>query len=120
MAVEYQALVGRFYEEFVNGNDPEAARALCTPGYAHHDLAFGEGEIRGLDAYLGAVAAFRATYPNFLVEVANIISASDRVAVEWTATGGQAAGGFISTHRIADGKIAESWVHAHLPRADVG
>ena len=114
MSAQNRALVHRFYDEVLNRRDPEAAREICTPDYAHHDPTLPEGETRGIDGYLKAIAAFFSAFPDFRADVKDMASAGDKVAVEWVGRGVD----LISTHRVTDGRIAESWVFLHLPRFD--
>ena len=116
MSAENIALLSRFFQEVVQGRDPESARVLCTPGYAHHDPTLAPQEIHGLERYLEAAGLAapgtggKVMMPEIVVK--DIAAAGDKVAVVWARRdGGSAPANFISTHRIADGKIAESWVY---------
>lgn len=120
-AEENGALVRRFIEEVFNGGRLSVAEEVLAPDYAHHDPATGErgSGIEGLEHMVGF---YREAFPDFRVTLDDQIATEDRVVERWTgrgthqgplqgrpATGRTIAAQGISIHRIADGRIAETW-----------
>lgn len=114
-----EAVVRRFYEEMNNGRHNELAAELFTADHQLHDP-----QVPAADGP-GGVAAAVATYQTGVDghwEIDDIFSSGDKVVVRWTGTGEHVADlngiaptgkkidvSAISIHRMADGKIAETW-----------
>jgi len=119
MAADDEAVVRRFYEEMNNGRKNELASELFT---ADHRLR--DPQVVVQDGPEGVVDAAKP-YQDALNghwEINDIFSTGDKVVVRWTGTGehvGELNGipptgkaihvSAISIHRMADGKIAETW-----------
>jgi steroid delta-isomerase-like uncharacterized protein len=119
MAASEEAVVRRFYDEMCTGRRLELAEELFTADHVMHDpqVSSGPGP-RGMVEMIGVYqegAAGRWT-------IEKMFSAGDRVVVQWTGTGrhvgdlnGVPATGNalrvvgIAVHRVADGRIAETW-----------
>ena len=114
-----EAVVRRFYEEMNNDRKNEIAEELFSSDHEMHDP-----QVPGGPGPAGMAAAISA-YQNGVDghwTVEEMFSAGDRVVVRWTGTGthvGEVNGipptgnkirvDAISIHRLADGKIAETW-----------
>ena len=115
-----EAVVLRFYEQMNNERKLELAPELFTADHTMHDPQVPVGE--GPEAMAAAVSAMqRGIDAHWTIN--DIFSAGDRVVVRWTGSGshiGEVKGisptgrpvGPIECnviHRMADGKIAETW-----------
>lgn len=121
MSEQNRALVQRFIEEVFNKGNLSVAEEILSPGYVHHDPATGErgSGIEGLESMVGF---YRQAFPDFRITLEDQMASEDRVVERWTGRGthqgtlrGVAPSGRtisaegISIHRIADGRIAETW-----------
>ena len=119
MGASEEAVVRRFYEEMNNGRKLELAADLFTADHALHDPQVPAG--RGPQGVAEAVRNYQDGLDGHW-GIEEIFSAGNRVVVRWTGTGthngelnGIPATGrpirvdAISIHRMADGKIAETW-----------
>ncbi|MBW3628612.1 MAG: ester cyclase [Gemmatimonadetes bacterium] len=120
-ANENGAVVRRFIDEVFNGGNFSAAEEILAPDYVHHDPAtadMGSGR-EGLEQM---VTFYRQAFPDFSVKLDDQIIAEDKVVERWTgrgthqgalmgipATGRTITATGISIHRLAGGKIAETW-----------
>ena len=119
MSATDEAVVRRFYEQMNNERKNELASELFTADHRMHDP-----QVPCDDGPQG-MAAVAATYQNGVNghwQIEEMFSAGDRVAVRWTGSGthvGEVNGippsgkpirvDAITIHRMADGKIAETW-----------
>jgi steroid delta-isomerase-like uncharacterized protein len=119
---ENKKLARRFREEFVSSGEMALAEQLLADDYLYHgpDLA---GEVRGRAAFCQLLAGFRAALPDMRETVEDQVGEGDRVAqrgVHRSTHRGELLGApptgnavivrSIEIHRIADGKIAETWI----------
>ena len=120
MSAAGEAVVRRFYEEMNNDRKVELAPDLFTSDHKFHDP-----QISGIADGPEGVAATVKVYQEGVEghwEIEEIFSTDDKVVVRWTgsgthvaeingipATGKQIRVDAIAIHRIADGKIAETW-----------
>ncbi len=115
----HTALVRRFFEEY----SLDVIDELFVPEYTHHDPNLPPELQHGRDAYKRVVAMFLAAFPDLRTTVDDLIAEGDKVTARWTfrgthqgafmgmpPTGKQITGTGMSITRIADGKIAETWV----------
>jgi steroid delta-isomerase-like uncharacterized protein len=114
-------LARRFVEEVYNAGDLALLDELCAPDYAVHDPAVPQAH--DVAGYKEALQTFRFTaMPDLRMTIEDLIAAGDRVTVRWTARGtmtgellGMAPTGKATTvagmtiHRVANGKLAETW-----------
>src|SRR4051794_37167154 len=77
------AVVRRFINEFWNANKPAVADELIHPDYML------EGIGRGPDAVKRNAAAYRATFPDLMWTIEQIVAEGDLVAVRLTLRGTQ-------------------------------
>ncbi|REE74493.1 steroid delta-isomerase-like uncharacterized protein [Rhodococcus wratislaviensis] len=114
-----EAVVRRFYEEMNNDRKNEIAEELFSSDHEMHDPQVPGGP--GPAGMAAAIAAYQDGVDGHWT-IEEMFSAGDRVVVRWTGTGthvGEMNGipptgnkirvDAISIHRLADGKIAETW-----------
>ena len=115
------ALVRRFIDEMFNTGNFDAADEILTSDYAHHDPTtqeFGSG----IEGFKRLIGYYRDAFPDLQITFDEQFAAGDRVVDRWTghgthqgelmgvpATGRPVTASGISIHRIADGRIAETW-----------
>jgi steroid delta-isomerase-like uncharacterized protein len=113
---EAKALVRRLYV-LVNDHDAGSLDAVFTPDFRGHGL--GECGIEGLKEELGY---FVAVFPDLRITVEDLVAEGDRVVARLTYWGTQRerfagippAGrrmqvSGVDIHRVANGRIAETW-----------
>jgi steroid delta-isomerase-like uncharacterized protein len=114
-------LVRRLYEEAFNEDDLDLVDELVAPDVVTHNPIILDAPT-GPDSIRGGLEMIRKAFPDFHVEVEDLIAEGDRVAALLTMSGtnegdyrrGGATGkcGTMRAFfiwRIADGKLAESW-----------
>jgi steroid delta-isomerase-like uncharacterized protein len=114
-------LVRRLYEEAFNEGDLDLVDELVAPDVVTHNPIILDAPT-GPDSIRGGLEMIRKAFPDFHVEVEDLIAEGDRVAALLTMSGtnegdyrrGGATGkcGTMRAFfiwRIADGKLAESW-----------
>ena len=119
MSAENEAVVRRFYEEMCNGRKNELAVELFAAEHQMHDPQVPTSD--GPDGMVAAVSTYQTGVDGHW-EINDIFSSDDNVVVRWTGTGEHVADlngiaptgkkidvSAISIHRMADGKIAETW-----------
>jgi steroid delta-isomerase-like uncharacterized protein len=114
------ALVRRFIEEIFNQGNLAVAGEILSPDYMHHDPTtkeFGSG----IEGFKQMITLYRQAF-DLQIILEDQVAAGDKVADRWTGHGthqgaflGLAPSGKkisatgISIHRIAEGRIAETW-----------
>ncbi len=119
MSAENEALVRRFFEEFCNQRRAAVADEIVAADYVSHGPQAPPAE--GPEGVKTRVGLYQESVDGHW-NVAEMMSAGDRVVARWTGTGthrGELMGipptgkpvdvEAISIFRIADGKIAEEW-----------
>jgi steroid delta-isomerase-like uncharacterized protein len=119
-----EAVVRRFWDTVINQRDIGAADEVLAADYIHHDPALPPAMQLGRDAYLQGMSAFHDGFPDLNVTVDDLFGEGDKVVCRWTVRGRQertfmgipSSGrtivvSAISVHRLADGRITESWVN---------
>ena len=116
-----KALVRRLYEEGFNEGNLDVVDELVAPDVVTHDPIILDAPT-GPDSIRGGIEMIRTAFPDFHVEVLDLLAEGDRVAsflsMSGTNTGDYRRGG--ATHkkgtmrafflwRVADGRLAESW-----------
>ena len=120
MGKSEESLVRRYYEEMNNGRKNDLAEELFTADHLMHDPQV--PTTRGPAGMVARVSAYQQAVDGHW-GIEELVSAGDRVVVRYTGTGthvGEIMGvpptgnairiDAIGIHRIADGKIAESWL----------
>lgn len=120
MSVESnKELVQKFLEGMWNYEKLQSFSDVLAPDYVFHGAT---GEINGAGAYRASVASELESLDNVVNRIEELIGEGDRVVARttsWFTPHGEFMGAFptgrdvrmqqISVHRVADGKIAESW-----------
>jgi steroid delta-isomerase-like uncharacterized protein len=116
-----KTLVRRLYEEGFNRGNLDVVNELMAPDAVTHDPIVLDAPA-GPDAIRGGIEMIRKAFPDFHVEVLDLIAEDDRVGsfllMSGTDAGDYRCGG--ATHkkgtmralflwRVADGRLAESW-----------
>jgi steroid delta-isomerase-like uncharacterized protein len=114
-------LVRRLYEEAFNEGDLDLVDELVAPDVVTHNPIILDAPT-GPDSIRGGLEMIRKAFPDFHVEVEDLIAEGDRVAALLTmsgtnegdyrrggATGKRGTMRAFFIWRIADGKLAESW-----------
>lgn len=122
MADDNTALVRRFIEEMINGNQLSLADDLFTPDYVDHTP--GAPPVPpGPAGMRETVNVFRTAFPRDMkYTIDDLFGAGDRVAVRWTAsgtntgslmglppTGKHVSVSSVYIFRVEGGKLAEAW-----------
>ena len=119
-AGENSTLVRRFIDEIFNKGNLEMVEEILTPDYKHHDPTtnqFGSG----IEGFKQMINMYRQAF-NLQIVLEDQIASEDKVVDRWTGhgthrgefmgiapTGKNITAAGISIHRIAGGKIAETW-----------
>lgn len=114
-----ESLVETYIDRVWNEGDLAALAELTTPSFRYH---LGEQPPRDGDGMREFLAAMRAAFPDWHVEVEAVVAGGDAVAVRWSGqvthegefhgippTGRRIRVGGINMYRIEDGRIAEEW-----------
>jgi len=114
-------LVRRFVDEWLNGHDAAAFRAICADDYVAHWGALGDGH--GHEDVERMEQSVLDAFPDLQVETEWMISEGDRVVQrsrmsgthrgEWfgvAPTGRRAEWTAVEIYRIEGGEIAEQWL----------
>jgi predicted ester cyclase len=115
-----QALIGRVFEEAIDGADYSLLGELFHDDYVDHTTM---GDNHGTDAFTGMLEGFRAAMPDFHHDVQDVTVLTDEIAVWQIHITGTFTGEFMGTAgrgqaidlwvanaaRIRDGKVAEHW-----------
>ncbi len=121
MSQQNKTLAGRWFEDLFSRGDLDAANEILSADFVDH-LTY-EDE-RGLEELRHYVTLYRAAFPDIQDTIVDIVAEGDKVVVRWTSRGthqgefmGIAPTGRHVTFtgmrlfRIAENKIAESWVN---------
>jgi steroid delta-isomerase-like uncharacterized protein len=113
--------VSRRFTELFSTDDGSLADTVFAPDVVFHGLA--GGDVHGIEATKGFIAAYRAAFPDAVSTVEDQVAEGDKVVTRWRARGthegalgelrptGRAFDmGGITIERIAGGRIAEVWV----------
>jgi steroid delta-isomerase-like uncharacterized protein len=116
-----KALVRRLYEEGFNQGKLEVVDELVAPDVVTHDPIILDAPT-GSDSIRGGIEMIRKAFPDFHVEVLDLIAEGDRVAsyllMSGTNTGDYRRGGATNKRgtmrafllwRVENGRLAESW-----------
>jgi steroid delta-isomerase-like uncharacterized protein len=118
---ENKAIVRRMTEEFYNQGNIESADQFFAASYVHHDPA--SPQVRDLEGLKEALRAFLAGCPDLHITTDELVGEGDKVLKRWTyhcthtgdlsgmpPTGNRITMSGLELFRLADGKIAESWL----------
>jgi steroid delta-isomerase-like uncharacterized protein len=114
-------LVRRLYEEAFNAGDLDLVDELVAPDVVTHNPIILDAPT-GPDSIRGGLEMLRKAFPDFHVEVEDLVAEGDRVAALLTmsgtnegdyrrggATGKRGTMRAFFIWRVADGRLAESW-----------
>ena len=123
MAENYETVLHRWFDEVWNQKRTDTIDELMSEDTIHHGLAGPDGvEVTGLAAFKDFHSKFLAAFPDLHIEVGDVISDGDKMAVRCTVTGTHSGEGLgfaptnqrveftgsgICTYR--DGKFVEVW-----------
>ena len=118
---EVRAAVRRFFDEVWNKGDVGETEAFLAPEFVSHNTL--DVRIVGPREYGGAVASYRAAFPDFHTTLEDVLVDGDRVAVRGidrathrgefmghAATGRRVTTTWIEIFRMENGKAAEGWL----------
>jgi steroid delta-isomerase-like uncharacterized protein len=121
MSQQNKTLAGRWFEDLFSRGDLDAANEILSADFVDH---LSHEDERGLEELRRYVTVYRAAFPDIQDTVVDIVAEGDKVVVRWTSRGthqgefmGIAPTGRHVTFtgmrlfRIAENKIAESWVN---------
>jgi steroid delta-isomerase-like uncharacterized protein len=117
------ALARRSFDEIWNNGNFEVADELYSPDYVNHDPVSPEVP-PGPEGVKQLAKMYRRAFPDLRFAIDEMLASGDRVVTRWTgegthrgalrglpASGRQARVTGISIHRIAGGRIVETWVN---------
>jgi steroid delta-isomerase-like uncharacterized protein len=116
-----KTIAKRFFDEVCNGRKLDAADEIFADAHIYHDPS-SPGIGAGPEGMKQLISTYQAAFPDAHWTVDEMLEANDRVITRWTGTGmhrGALAGlaptgrpvavAGIWIHRIAGGRIVESW-----------
>ena len=117
---EHKAVVRRHLEDLINNGRFERAEQILEPDYLNHTAGGGIGT--GREAYVAGLKALRTAFPDWHVDIQEMIVEGDIVCDRLTVhathsgqgagippTGEEMAGDVMHMWRIANGRLAEGW-----------
>lgn len=121
MFEQNKLVVRRFYEEAYAGGKLDLIDELFATSYVGHSPA--GPEMQGPEGAKQVISSFRAGFPDLQFTIHDEVAERDKVAVRSTLRGTHLGAFFgipptgkavtlpgITIHRIASGKIVESWI----------
>ena len=119
-----KAVVRRFFDEICNARKLQVADELFSAGHTYTDSSI-PGIPKGPEGQRQLVSTYQAAFPDVHWHVEEMIAEGDKVVTRWTGsgthkavlqgnppippTGKRATVPGVWIHRIAGGKIVESW-----------
>lgn len=121
MSLEENKAVVRRYQEIYNSNNLAPLGEVLSPDFKPHNLM--GGIPAGLEGYQMLHQSSVASYPDFKVNIEDLLADGDKVIMRFVITGTHTGTPFmgippagvkihvtgISIFRLADGKIVEHW-----------
>jgi steroid delta-isomerase-like uncharacterized protein len=121
-------LVSRWYQEIYSGGDLSLVEELFDTDYTNHEpTAPNGGWPRGPEGPRTIADAYRAAFPDIHFTIEEQLADGDKVVTRWTAhgthtgplmgmppSGRSVAVTGTSIERVANGRIAETWVNFDL------
>jgi steroid delta-isomerase-like uncharacterized protein len=121
---ENKTLARRYFDDFCNGRKLEIAAELFTAEHLYHDPSL-PGDAEGPEGMKQVISIYHRGFPDAHWQIDDMLATDDKVVTRWTGSGtqtGELTGNppiaptgkkvtvmGIMVHRIAGGKIAESW-----------
>ena len=126
MAEEDIRIIREWFDACLARNS-DAMDRVMTPDYLHHDPQLPPDMQTSREAFKQGIFGFISAFGDARISVDEAFSAGDKVAARWTfsgthqaefmgaaPTGNAVSFNAISTHRIAEGKLVESWVNTDM------
>lgn len=108
----HKALARKIFENIWNLADLTLVDEIYSEDYVAH-IAHAPEDIGGREAFKQFVALFHALFPDLQFTLEDQIAEDDKIVTRWTArsasVGTELTAAGISIHRLADGRIVESW-----------
>lgn len=112
-----KALAQKFVAEVWNIGDDDFIDENVGPNYVRHNPpSWDPAEIISPDGFRSYVNGLRELYPDFKVEVHDVVASGEMMASTWTVSGTDQESGKqfsvfgMSMTRYSDGKMVEEWV----------
>lgn len=124
-----KAFMERFFAETINKRDVSRLDEFCAPDYKWHgqDNSEALGEAMGFDEYVVVCQAFFDAFPDFHVEIKEILVDGDRACVRYVEGGTHVKdfAGFAATNKqttwsgigifhLRDRRIHEEWLQSNM------
>jgi steroid delta-isomerase-like uncharacterized protein len=84
MSEKHEAIARRVFEEVWNKGKLDAIAELLTTDHVNHDPV---NQAKGLEAYKDFVKKYRGAFPDCRLEIDELFSAGEKVAVRWRYSG---------------------------------
>ncbi|MEZ0369927.1 MAG: ester cyclase [Candidatus Sericytochromatia bacterium] len=123
MSEQNKALVRRVFEG-MNRGDVQVFDEVLSPEYKNHNMPM---PVPGPEGMKQVIGMFRSGFPDFKVDLEQVLADGDRVVSQgvWTgthqgefmgipATGKPISVGYIDIWRFVDGKAVENWVQMDM------
>jgi steroid delta-isomerase-like uncharacterized protein len=120
-----KAVVSRFYEEVWNKWNMSVLEEIFATNWVYHDA--GGMELKGMDGFKQFLTMHRTAYPDFQMQVEEMIAEGDKVVSRITAqgtlngplmgltpTGKHFKSPIVEIHRFVGSKLAETYEFANL------
>ena len=111
------------FVDAVNRQDWQRFDELVAVDFLRHSSTFGQSQVRNRDTLREYLIAEFKTFPDARESISFLVAEEDKVTVHshlhatqqgpmgpWPATGRVLSADFISSYRLADGRIVEAWV----------
>jgi steroid delta-isomerase-like uncharacterized protein len=85
---ENKAVVRRYLDAFWNAGDASVADEVIAPSYTAHDPGT-PGREGGVDGEKRVMAMYRTVFPDFSLDIDDVIAEGETVAARWTVRGTQ-------------------------------
>ena len=127
--MDVRAFMERFFNEAINEQDVSGLDEYCAPDYKWHGADNSEalGEAMGFDEYVTVCGSFFEAFPDFHVDIQEILVDGDRACVRYVeggthvkdfagfaATGKRSTWSGIGIFHLRDGKIHEEWLQSNM------
>jgi steroid delta-isomerase-like uncharacterized protein len=130
MSTENEALTRRWFEEVWNQGKAEAIDEMFAPEVVAHGLGDNGGDLHGVEPFKRFQAIFKGAFPDLRIDIEDILSQDDRVAVRYACSGTHSGDhlGIPATGKTVrftgmtfarwkDGRIVEGWNNVDLAKA---
>jgi steroid delta-isomerase-like uncharacterized protein len=121
MSEQNKTLARRWFEDLFSRGDLDTANQILSADFVYH---LPREEERGIEELKHYVSSYRTAFPDIQDSVEEIVAEGDKVVVRWSSrgthqgefmgvapTGRDVAFTGMRLFRIAENKIAESWVN---------